>query len=101
MSDSSISYGGMAKMAAPQSPEYSREESEMQSQASPVPMEIKSYDAIVRSPDAKASCETFLTKVDRTWATVENISSSKNTCSVSVLVKKEKEEEFLRLLRET
>lgn len=96
-----MSYGGMAKMAAPQSPGYSREESETPNQASPDPMEIKSYDATVRSPDAKASCEAFLSKVDRAWATVENISSSKNTCSVSVLVKKEKEEEFLRLLRET
>lgn len=87
-------------MAAPQSSEYAREESEPSAPDQSAPMEIKSYDATVRSPDAKASCDAFIAKTDHTWATVENISSSKNFCTLTVLVKKEKEEEFIGRLKE-
>lgn len=62
-------------------------------------MEIKSYDATVRTSDAKTSCDAFLSRIDRNWATVENINSGKSYCTLSVLVKKEKEEEFLASLK--
>lgn len=87
-------------MTAPQSSEYSREESDSAELPASVTMEIKSYDATVRTGDAKASCETFLSKIDRNWTTVENINSGKSYCTLSVLVKKEKEEEFLKSLKE-
>lgn len=75
MGSSSSSFGGMAKMAAPQSEEYAKDESSPAPQEAAVAMEIKSYDAVVRTSDAKSSCDAFLSKIDRTWTTVENVNS--------------------------
>ncbi len=65
----------MAKMSAPQSEEYDASESSPTEPGASPAMEIKSYDATVRTSDAKVSCDAFLTKIDRNWATVENINS--------------------------
>ncbi|MFZ3233641.1 MAG: hypothetical protein WA194_09255 [Patescibacteria group bacterium] len=96
---SSSSFGGMAKTSAPQAEEYDKSESSPIEPGTAPAMEIKSYDATVRTSDAKVSCDAFLSKIDRNWATVENINSGKSYCTLSVLVKKEKEEEFLASLK--
>lgn len=62
-------------------------------------MEIKSYDATVRTADPKAACDAFVSGIDRTWAMLEHVDSSKDSCGLTVLVKKEREESFLSSLR--
>ncbi|MFB0965790.1 MAG: hypothetical protein QMC36_09225 [Patescibacteria group bacterium] len=75
MGSSSSPFGSMAKSVAPQSEEYAKDESSPAPQTAETAMEIKSYDAVVRTSDAKASCDAFLGKIDRNWTTVESVNS--------------------------
>lgn len=96
---SESSFGGVSKSAP--SPAYDGYEESKPESPVAQSLEIKSYDASVRTSDPKSSCDAFVSKIDRNSATVENINSGKAYCSLTVLVKKEKEGEFLNLLKET
>jgi hypothetical protein len=61
--------------------------------------EIKTYDARIRSANPESDCQAFLAGVDKSYVQVKNVSSDKDSCSFSFLVKKEKEADFIAYLR--
>jgi hypothetical protein len=61
--------------------------------------EVKNYSARFRTNDPETDCNAFLSGIDRSYVQVRSVNSSKNACSFTFLVPREKETDFLSYLR--